>query len=85
VRHDEAAEGDRRGHAGDVVLVEGAPHAAEGLFARAAPRDQLRDHGVVVDLHLAALLHARIHAHAEAAGQGVVKMKIIQRSQRASV
>src|SRR5690606_23930605 len=71
VLHHEPAERDRRLDAGDVVLGEGAVHPGDGLVAGATPRGQLRYHRVVVDRDLVALLDARVHAHAEAAGRGV--------------
>ena len=64
VLEDPLEERNRRADAAHLVFGEGAAHALNGVLARVAPRDQLRDHRIVEDRHLAAFVGAAVVAHA---------------------
>src|SRR2546423_7366554 len=68
VSHNFAEEGERGLDSADGVLGERAAHALDGLGARAPPRCELRDKGVVVDRNFRALVDAAVVAHAGARG-----------------
>src|ERR1044072_7534672 len=73
VAHHFAEEGERGLDAADHVLVERAPHALNRLVARASPSGELRNHRVVVDGDLRALVDAAVVAHAGAGGDAQMR------------
>jgi hypothetical protein len=56
-------EADVMGDAADMVSVQRVGHPVDGLVARAAPGDQLRDHRVVIHRDFAAFLDAGVDTH----------------------
>ena len=64
-------EGQRGFDAGDLIFLDGAQHAGNGLGAVGPEGDQLGNHRVVVNRDVHALLEAVIDAHAGALGAHV--------------
>src|SRR5450759_1201605 len=69
VLDDLLVERDRGRDAHDDELVEGPPSPVDGLIARLAPDDQLRDERVVRGRHVVPGIQVAVDAHAEPAGR----------------
>src|SRR6185437_700467 len=72
VRQERLVEVDVRADPGDDELVEGPPHAGDGLGPRAGVDDELRQERVVVGGHRPPAVDAGVDAHAGAAGRVVL-------------
>src|SRR5579875_410804 len=66
--HQPAREGQGSTHSQDLILVQGAAHAGNGLFAVAAPDNQLGEQRIVKEGNLQAGVESAIDAHAGAGG-----------------
>src|SRR3970040_1596146 len=85
VTHHEAAEGYRRLHPRDLVLLERSNHPFDRLPACEAPGGELGNQRIVVDLDPATLLDAAVDANSEPRRRGMpeqsarIRQEVIQR------
>ena len=52
-------------HSGELVFVEHAAHAFDGIIAVGGPYDQFADHRVVIDGYLVSFVHVAVNAHTD--------------------
>src|SRR4051812_39172336 len=78
VPHDCAVERHRGFNPGDIILIEGPPHAIDRVDTRGRDGDQLSDHRVVIRWHDVASISMRVDADSATTGR-IVKRNLAGR------